>query len=59
MVKAIRNVEAALGDGRKRPSAEEVVMADRARTKLVAAVPIPQGALIIEAMLTRLRAEGE
>ena len=58
MVKAIRNVEAALGDGRKRPSAEELVMADRAKQKLVAAVPIPKGTVITEEMVTRLRAEG-
>ena len=58
MVKAIRNVEMALGDGRKRPTAEEWVTAERARKKLVAAVPIPQGTVITEEMVTRLRAEG-
>jgi sialic acid synthase SpsE len=58
MVKAIRNVEAALGDGRKRPIAEELAMANRSRKKLVAAQDIPQGSVINEAMVIRLRAEG-
>lgn len=58
MVKMIRNVEMALGDGRKRASAEEMVTAERSRKKLVAARDIPQGAVITEEMVTRLRAEG-
>ena len=58
MVKMIRNIEAALGDGRKRPSLAEGATAERSRKKLVAAVPIPQGAVITEEMVTRLRAEG-
>lgn len=58
MVAAIRNVEAALGNGVKRPSAEELVMADRSRKKLVAAQDIPQGTVITEEMVSRLRAEG-
>ena len=58
MVKAIRNVEAALGDGRKRPTAAEGAMAERSRKKLVAAQDIPQGAVITEGMVTRMRAEG-
>ena len=47
-----------LGDGRKRPSAAEGAMAERSRKKLVAAQDIPQGAVITEDMVTRLRAEG-
>lgn len=58
MVKAVRNVESALGDGRKRPSAEEMVTAERARKKLVAACDIPAGTVITEEMVNRLRAEG-
>ena len=58
MVKMIRNIERALGDGRKRPSPAEGAMAQRSRKKLVAAVPIPKGVVITEEMVTRLRAEG-
>ena len=43
MVSAIRNVEQALGDGRKRPSNSEVKNKVIARKSLVAAVPISLG----------------
>ena len=58
MVRAIRNVEAALGDGRKRPSLAEGAMAARSRKKLVAAQDIPTGTVITEGMVSRFRAEG-
>ncbi len=43
MVKAIRNIEMALGDGRKRPSVSEVKNKNIARKSLVAAAPIRVG----------------
>lgn len=43
MVKAIRNIEAALGDGVKRPSPSEVKNRPIVRKSLVAAVPIREG----------------
>jgi len=51
MVKAIRDVERALGDGVKRPSAEEEENKKVARRSLVARVDIPEGAVITEEML--------
>jgi N-acetylneuraminate synthase/N,N'-diacetyllegionaminate synthase len=46
MVRAIRNVERALGDGRKRPSPGEQDVMRAARRSLVAAVDIAAGELI-------------
>jgi N,N'-diacetyllegionaminate synthase len=43
MIAAIRNVERALGDGAKRPSASEAENMPSARKSLVAACAIPQG----------------
>jgi N,N'-diacetyllegionaminate synthase len=43
MVRAIRNIEAALGDGIKRPSPSELKNRPIARKSLVAAVPIQAG----------------
>jgi len=51
MVKAIRDVERALGDGVKRPSAEEEENKKVARRSIVAKVNIPEGAVITEEML--------
>ena len=48
LVAAIRNVEAALGDGRKRPADCESNTAAVARKSLVAAAPIPAGTELTE-----------
>lgn len=55
LVKGIRNVEAALGDGIKQPAAEELNTADVARRSLVAARFIPAGAILTVDMLDALR----
>ncbi len=51
LVRAIRNVEAALGDGRKQPAASEAKTAAVIRKSLIAACDIPAGATITEAMI--------
>jgi len=51
MVKAIRQVEKAMGDGSKVPTKEEKQMQKVARRSIVAAVNIPKGTHISEAML--------
>jgi N-acetylneuraminate synthase/N,N'-diacetyllegionaminate synthase len=51
MVKAIRNVEKALGDGIKKPTEEEEKIKKVARRSIVAKVNIPKGATITEGML--------
>lgn len=51
MIAGIRRVEAALGDGRKRPAPSEVEMAAAARRSIVAVRPIPRGAVITEEMV--------
>jgi N-acetylneuraminate synthase len=48
LVRSIRVVEAALGDGRKRPAASEANTAAVARKSLVAAADIPAGASLTE-----------
>lgn len=48
MVQAIRSVEAALGDGRKRPASTEAEVAGVARKSLVAASRIPSGTVLTE-----------
>lgn len=56
MVKQIRDVEAALGDGVKRgPAPEEQEMYLKARRSVVAACDIPAGTVITEAMVTSKR----
>ena len=55
LVKGIRNIEAALGDGVKRPAAEELNTAGVARRSLVAARFIPAGAVLTADMLDILR----
>ena len=55
LVKGIRNIEAALGDGVKRPVAEELNTADVARRSLVAARFIPAGSALTLDMLEILR----
>ena len=52
MVKAIRLVEAALGDGVKRPTPEEEKIKIAARRSIVARVRIPKGTIISEDMLS-------
>ena len=52
MVKAIRDVEAALGDGIKRPAANELDTARIARKSVVSQVDIPAGTVITAEMLT-------
>lgn len=51
LVAGIRQVEAALGDGLKRPAACEINTAAVARKSLVAAVDIPEGAVLTAASI--------
>ncbi len=51
MVAGIRNVEAALGDGRKQPAPCEVKNMTVARKSLVATVTIPEGSTVSEDMV--------
>jgi len=51
MVKAIRDIEKAMGDGTKRPTAEEEENKKVVRRGIVARVDIPQGTIITEEML--------
>lgn len=55
MIRGIRNVEAALGDGRKRPSESERKTATIARRSLVAARDIASGEVIHESMIAAKR----
>jgi len=55
LVKGIRNIEAALGDGIKQPVAEEMDTAAVARRSLVAAAFIPAGAALTIELLDILR----
>jgi sialic acid synthase SpsE len=55
LVKGIRNVEAALGDGIKQPAEEELNTAEVARRSLVAARFIPAGAILTLDLLDILR----
>jgi N-acetylneuraminate synthase/N,N'-diacetyllegionaminate synthase len=52
LVRSIRNVEKALGDGRKVPCRSELAVRPAARKSVVAAMDIPPGAVIIRDMLT-------
>jgi len=52
MVKNIREVEQAMGDGKKRRSAKEEDMYKKARRSIVAGVNIPAGTVITKDMLT-------
>ena len=51
MVRAIREVEKAMGDGSKKPTKDEKQIQKVARRSLVARVSIPKGTVITEAML--------
>ena len=51
MTQAIREVEAAMGNGDKMPSKEEQQIRDAVRRSIVARVNIPKGTVITEAML--------
>jgi N,N'-diacetyllegionaminate synthase len=51
MIKAIREVEKAMGDGNKMPTEEEKQIQKVARRSIVARVSIPKGTIITEAML--------
>lgn len=55
LVRAVRNVELALGDGLKRPSRGESATRPLVRKSIVAARPIKQGAIIVEEDLTAKR----
>ena len=55
MVRNIRNVEAALGDGNKQPVLEEANTAAVARRSLVAARYIPAGTVLTEELIAILR----
>ena len=55
MVRAIRKVEVALGDGQKRPASSEADVRRTARRSLVAACDIPAGARIEKRMVTAKR----
>lgn len=58
MVKAVRLVEAALGDGIKRPVSSELAVRDVVRRSVVAARPIPAGQAIVAEDLTLRRSSG-
>jgi len=51
MVRAVREVEKALGDGVKKPTEDEERIKKVVRRSIVAKVEIPEGAVITEAML--------
>lgn len=51
MVKTIRDVEKALGDGRKKPTKDEEKIKKVTRKGIVAKVDIPKGTIITEGML--------
>lgn len=51
MIRSIRDVEKALGDGVKRPMAEEEENKKAARRSIVARVDIPEGVIITQEML--------
>ncbi len=55
MVKAIRNIEIAMGDGVKKPSASELKNKEVARKSIVASMNIRKGELLSEDMLTTKR----
>jgi N,N'-diacetyllegionaminate synthase len=55
MVRSIRNVEAALGDGRKQPALEEANTAAVARRSLVAARHIGAGTVLTEDLVAIMR----
>lgn len=52
LVRGIRTVESALGDGVKRPSASEISTAEAARKSIVAARDLPAGTVLSADMLT-------
>ena len=54
-IRSIRHIEAALGDGVKRPQLSEIHTQSVARKSIVAAVPIAAGAKFTEANLTTKR----
>ncbi len=51
MVRAIRNVEAAMGDGRKRPAASEAAIAAVARKSIIVSADLAAGALLTAEVL--------
>lgn len=55
MIKAIRDVEKALGDGIKKPTKDEEVIKKIVRRSIVAKVEIPKGTVITENMLDSKR----
>jgi N,N'-diacetyllegionaminate synthase len=55
MIKAIKEVEKAIGDGNKMPTEEEKQIQRVARRSIVARVSIPKGMIITEAMLDSKR----
>ena len=55
LVRGVRTIESALGDGRKRPAAAEAATARVARKSLVARFDIPAGELVTESHLVAKR----
>ncbi len=55
MIQGIRNVESALGDGRKQPSADELEISRQVRRSLVLTKPLAAGQTIEAPMLESLR----
>ena len=55
LVRSIRNIESAMGDGIKRPNARELGNRPAARKSLVAALPIARGEVFSESNLTTKR----
>ena len=58
MVRSVRNIQLALGDGIKQPSADELKTRDVARKSIVAAQKISQGETFTESNLTVKRSGG-
>lgn len=59
LVKGIREIESALGDGIKKPTKEEENIKKFVRKKLVACVEIPRGTIIAEGMVMLKRVGSE
>ena len=58
MIKAIRNIESARGDGVKKLTDSEISNLSVARKSIVASVDIPKGGIFTEENLTTKRAIG-
>jgi N-acetylneuraminate synthase/N,N'-diacetyllegionaminate synthase len=57
MVKAIRNIEKAMGNGIKRPNQSEQKLENVIKKKIVAAIPISKGEILTDHNITVKRSE--